>query len=55
MLGLELNIGELVLQGLESNDQMGWVFVDDADGRRSSGVESGEYYAALIVPEEFTE
>ena len=23
-----MNIGALVLQGLESNDQMGWVFVD---------------------------
>ena len=29
LLGLEVNIGELVLKGLESNDQMGWVFVDD--------------------------
>ena len=53
VMGLELNIGELVLQGLESNDQMGWVFVDDAD-TALSGVESGEYYAALVVPEEFT-
>ena len=32
---------------------MGWVFVDDAD-TALSGVESGEYYAALVVPEEFT-
>ena len=53
VLGLEVNIGALVLQGLESNDQMGWVFVDDAD-TALSGVESGEYYAALVVPEEFT-
>ena len=53
VLGLEINIGSLVLQGLESNDQMGWVFVDDAD-TALAGVESGEYYAALIVPEEFT-
>ena len=53
VMGLELNIGELVLQGLESNDQMGWVFVDDAD-TALSGVEAGEYYAALVVPEEFT-
>ena len=54
VLGLEINIGSLVLQGLESNDQMGWVFVDDAD-TALAGVESGEYYAALVVPEEFTE
>ena len=54
VLGLEVNIGALVLQGLESNDQMGWVFVDSR-AEALDGVESGDYYAALIVPEEFTE
>ena len=53
VLGLHLNIGELVLQGLESNDQMGWVFVDDAQ-TALDGVNAGDYYAALIVPSEFT-
>ena len=53
VLGLHLNIGELVLQGLESNDQMGWVFVDDAQ-TALDGVSAGDYYAALIVPPEFT-
>ncbi len=53
VVGLHVNIGELVLQGLESNDQMGWVFVDDAEAALS-GVESGDYYAALVVPHEFT-
>ena len=54
VVGLHVNIGELVLQGLESNDQMGWVFVDDAEAALD-GVESGEYYAALVVPHEFTD
>ena len=54
VLGLHVNIGELVLRGLESNDQMGWVFVDSR-AEALDGVESGDYYAALIVPEEFTE
>ena len=53
VLGLHLNIGSLVLQGLESNDQMGWVFVDDAQAALD-GVNAGDYYAALIVPPEFT-
>ena len=53
VLGLHLNIGQLVLQGLESNDQMGWVFVDDAQ-TALDGVSAGDYYAALIVPPEFT-
>ena len=53
VLGLHVNIGELVLRGLESNDQMGWVFVDDAQAALD-GVNAGDYYAALIVPPEFT-
>lgn len=54
LLGLELNIGGLVLQGLHSNDQMGWVFVEDAP-TAINGVEAGDYYAALVVPKNFTE
>lgn len=53
LLGLHLNIGEMVMEGLESNDQMGWVFLDTRD-EALSGVYSGDYYAALIVPPEFT-
>ncbi len=53
ILGLRLNIGELVIQGLQSNDQMGWVFLEDRE-TALDGVYAGEYYAALIVPEEFT-
>ena len=53
LLGLTLNIGEMVMEGLESNNQMGWVFLDTRD-EALSGVYSGKYYAALIVPPEFT-
>ena len=53
LLGLELNIGSLVLDGLKSNDQMGWVFVEDQE-TALEGVCAGDYYAALIVPEDFT-
>ena len=53
VLGLRVNIGQLVLQGLESNDQMGWVFVDDAQ-TALDGVYAGDYYAALVIPAEFT-
>ena len=54
LLGLHLNIGSLVLDGLKSNDQMGWVFVDDQE-TALDGVYTGDYYAALIVPEDFTD
>ena len=53
ILGLHLNIGELVMDGLQTNDQMGWVFLEDRD-TALDGVYAGEYYAALIVPENFT-
>lgn len=53
ILGLHLNIGKLVMEGLQSNDQMGWVFLEDQD-TALDGVYAGDYYAALIVPEGFT-
>ena len=28
LMGLELNIGEMVIDGIKGNDQMGWCFVD---------------------------
>ena len=52
-LVLHVYIGELVLRGLESNDQMGWVFVDGAQ-TALDGENAGDYYAALILPPEFT-
>ena len=53
LLGLKLNIGSMVLDGLKSNDQMGWDFVDSRE-EALEGVRSGRYYAALIVPSDFT-
>lgn len=53
LLGLKLNIGSMVLDGLKSNDQMGWDFVDSRE-EALEGVRSGRYYAALIVPAGFT-
>lgn len=53
ILGLHLNIGELVMEGLKTNDQMGWVFLEDRD-TALEGVNAGQYYAALIVPQDFT-
>ena len=53
ILGLHLNIGELVMEGLQTNDQMGWVFLEDQE-TALDGVYAGDYYAALVVPEEVT-
>ena len=53
LLGLKLNIGSMVLDGLKSNHQMGWDFVDSRE-EALEGVRSGKYYAALVVPSDFT-
>ena len=51
---LELNIGDKMIDGLKENTTIGWVF-DDSKDQTLEGVRSGQYYAALIVPEDFTE
>ena len=53
LMGMELNIGTLVMDGLAANHQLGWVFVDDRQ-TALEGVYSGDYYAALIVSKDFT-
>lgn len=54
MLGLNLNIGDSVVEGLHSNTTIGWQFPANKD-TALEGVYSGKYYAALVVPENFTE
>lgn len=53
LLGIELNLGETIVAALESNDQIGWVF---AESREEAlwRVYSGDCYAALLVPEDFS-
>jgi YhgE/Pip-like protein len=51
--GVEVNIGEKVIEALKTNDTIGWVFEDNSDDVIES-VRSGEYYAALIMPEDFS-
>lgn len=45
--GLSVNIGDSVVEALESNQSMGWQFADTLD-EAVEGVYSSEYYAALI-------
>lgn len=51
--GMEVNIGDLVVQNLRENDQIGWQFVDEEDAL--DGVKSGRYYAAVVIPTDFSE
>ena len=54
ILGNSVNVGSSVISALESNTTMGWVFTDTTD-EAIDGVYDGSYYAALIIPENFTE
>ncbi|KEZ90497.1 MULTISPECIES: YhgE/Pip domain-containing protein [Clostridia] len=48
-----INIGEMILDELRKNEQIGWQFVNKEVA--IDGVESGKYYAAVIVPEDFSQ
>lgn len=53
VLGLKINIGDQVISALEANDTIGWQFVDTKQDALDL-VYSGDCYAALVVPEDFT-
>lgn len=48
-----LNAGEQTIEELKQNHDLGWVFTD-ADAARE-GVERGDYYAAIVIPSDFSE
>ena len=48
----ELDLGDMVVEQLHSNTQLGWQFVDRDEAMRE--VESGEAYAAFIIPSDFS-
>lgn len=48
----ELNAGDEIIKNLKENDQLGWTFVDK--DKAVEGVKSGKYYAAIIIPDDFS-
>ncbi|WP_033152572.1 YhgE/Pip domain-containing protein [Pseudobutyrivibrio ruminis] len=54
MIGsVELNVGDIIISNLKENTTIGWVFTDTAQDA-VNGVYSGDYYAALVIDEEFS-
>lgn len=53
LAGEYLNIGDTVVDALATNDAVGWVFLDTEE-EALDGVYSGDYYAALVIDENFT-
>ena len=50
--GVSVNVGGMIIDNLAKNDQIGWKFVDEQQAHQ--GVEDGSYYAALIIPHDFS-
>ena len=50
---LTINAGSQIIDQLKENDQLGWTFV--SKNAAIKGVKSGEYYAAIIIPQDFSE
>ncbi|MBT1163659.1 YhgE/Pip domain-containing protein [Bifidobacterium felsineum] len=50
--GKDLNLGNQTTAELKKNHDLGWRFVSENDA--IAGVESGDYYAAIIIPKDFS-
>ena len=51
--GIEVNIGNKIIEALKANNTIGWVF-DENSADAVENVRSGEYYAALVIPSQFS-
>lgn len=52
LMPIKINVGETVVNKLRADDQLDWQFTSSADAM--DGVSSGEYYAAIIIPKQFS-
>jgi len=53
-LGIEFNIGDVIIERLHGNDQIDWQFPDSYEALMD-GLYAGDYYAGLVVPEDFSD
>ena len=49
---LTINAGNQIIDNLKENDQLGWTFTSEK--KAIEGVRSGNYYAAIVIPEDFS-
>lgn len=52
LVPVTLSVGDTVVSQLRSNNSFDWQFVGKDDA--IAGVESGEYYAGIVIPEDFS-
>ena len=48
----EINVGDMLVDELHTNEDLDWEFVDKQDA--IEGVHSGKYYGAVIIPTDFS-
>lgn len=52
LIAININVGDTVESTLRENDQLDWVFTTEEDA--IDGAKSGKYYAAVVIPEDFS-
>lgn len=52
LVPIKVNLGENVVSSLRANNQLDWTFVNE--DKALEGVKSGEYYAAVVIPKDFS-
>lgn len=50
--GMTMNFGKQTVAELKNNHDLGWQFMSESSA--IEGVESGDYYAAIIIPKDFS-
>ncbi len=50
---ISLNAGDTIVDSLKENDQLGWTFTNEKKAKE--GVRSGKYYAAIVIPDDFSD
>ena len=53
LIAVKINMGEQILSSLHKNKQFNWVFTDSKTAQK--GVKSGKYYAAIVIPKDFSQ
>lgn len=52
LMGLYVNVGEKITEELKANNMIGWTFVSKEKAMK--GLRAGDYYAAVVIPEDFS-
>ena len=52
LVPVHINVGETIISTLRANDQLDWQFV--GRDKAIDGVKSGDYYAAIVIPKQFS-